>query len=172
MTATKDRGQMSASAAVTLVVGLMIFGVLAAVMLPVAIDQIEGDQTETLTQDNGTTYEVNSQLNSTVTSTTVGTTDTATIELNDTRTSGTTSNTIDNGTVTNYTMYDGQTVQVGLEDVDDSPTPNQATVNYTYSNDYTYSDSGRSMWGLLGLAIVLSALLFVLSIALKYANMR
>lgn len=171
MTATNDRGQMSAQAAVTLVVGLMIFGVLAAVMLPVAVDQIEGNQTDVLTQDNNTAVEVNSQLNSTVTDVSSGTPDTVTVQLNDTRTSGTTSNTIDNGTTTDYSMFDGQTVTVGVEDADTGTSPDSATLNYTYANDYTYSDAGRSLWGLLGLAIVLAAVLFVMSIALKYANM-
>lgn len=160
---------MSASAAVTLVVAIMIFGVLAAVMLPVAIDQIEGNQTTTLTQDVDTTYEVNSELDSNVTSVTVGTTDSATIELNDTRTSGTTSNTIDNGTTTDYDL-EGGTVTVGVEDVDDSPSPNQATANYTYSNDYAYGSGASSIWGVLGLAIVLSAFLFVVGVAIKMYN--
>lgn len=161
---------MSATAAVTLVVGLMIFGVLAAVMLPVAIDQLEGSTTEVVVQDEGVEYEVNSALNSTVTATTVSTTDTATVELNDTRTSGTTSNTIDNGSTANYSL-EGGTVTVGVEDVDDSPTPNTTTLNYTYANDYSYGSGASSLWGLLGLAIVLSAVLFIVSVALKYADM-
>lgn len=169
MTAQNDRGQMSASAAVTLVVGLMIFGVLAAVMLPVAINEIEGDTTTTLTQDEDTTYEVNSRLNSNVTGTTIATTDTATIELNDTRTSGTTSKTVDNQTTADYDM-EGGTVTVGLENVDDSTSPNQATVNYTYTNDYAYGDGASSLWGILGLAIVLAAVLFIFGTAFKFTN--
>lgn len=151
--------------AVALVVALTVFGLLAAFMLPVAINEIEGDTSVTLTQDESTEYEVNGALNSTVTGTTISTTDTATVELNDTRTSGTTSNTIDNGTTTDYDM-NGGTVTVGVENVDDSPTPNQATVNYTYTKDYAYSSGASSIWGILSLAIVLAALLFTVKIAL------
>lgn len=166
---TDPRGAMSARTAVTLVVTLMVFGLIAAVTLPVAINAIEGDTTTTLTQDEGTAYEVNGALNATVTGTTVSTTDTATVELNDTRTSGTTSNTIDNGTTTDYDM-NGGTVTVGVEDVDDSPTPNQATVNYTYTSDYAYSSGASALWAVLGLVIVLAAFLYVISVGLQATN--
>lgn len=158
---------ISASMAVTLVVGLMIFGVLSAVMLPVAINEIEGNSTTTLTQDEDTTYEVNSKLDSNVTAMTTGSPDTATVELNDTRTSGTTSKTIDNGSTVDYSL-EGGTVTVGVENVDTSGSPNVSTVNYTYATEYSFSDSASSLWGLLGLAIVLSAMLFAVAIAMRF----
>lgn len=167
MTAKLDRGQMKAGAAVTLVVALMVLGLLAAVMLPTAIDEIEGNTTATFTQDNGTTVEINAKLNSTVTDAdTSGSTHNATIELNDTRTAGTTTKTIDNGSTADYAL-DGGTVTVGVEDVTTSSNPDTVTANYTYSNDYSFSDSSRSLWGTLGMILVLAVFLFVVGVGLR-----
>lgn len=159
------RGAVSARTAVALIVGITVVALIAAFLAPVAINQFEGNTTTTLTQDEGTAYEVNGALNATVTGTTVSTTDTATIELNDTRVSGTTSNTIDNGTTTDYDM-NGGTVTVGVEDVDDSPTPNQATVNHTYDNDYAFGGAATALWGILGMIIVLAVVLIIIFRAL------
>lgn len=165
---SSDKAQMTATKAVGLMVGLMVFGVIAAVLLPAAVDQLENDTTDVFTQDNNTATEINARLNSTVTDVeTAGATHNVTVQLNDSRVAGTTSNTIDNGSTTDYSMYDGQTVTVGIEDADTSTTPDSATVNYSYAPEYSYNDGARSVWNVLGLAIILAAFLFVVGIGIN-----
>lgn len=154
--AQDDRAQ--ARGAIALVVGIAVAAIIASVMFPVAINAIEGNETATLTQDTSTTYEVNGELESTVTATTDGSD--ATVELNDTRTAGTTSNTISVGSSQEYDLQGG-TVDVTV----DSATSTGATVTYEYDRDYAYSDGASSLWGILGLSIVLVVLLFLLSTA-------
>lgn len=161
-----ERGSAKAMKALALVITVSVFSIVAAFTLPVAIDNMAGNSTTTLTQDVDTTVDVNGELESNVTSVTTGSPDTATVELNDTRTSGTTSKTIDNGSTADYSL-DGGTVTVGVEDVDTSTSPNQATINYTYSTDYAYSDSASSVWDIIPLAIVLAAFLFLIGVGLR-----
>lgn len=160
---TDDRGQMSATKAVSLIVAISVFGILAAVLLPTAIDAIESDTETSITQDVDVTYEVDGELNSTVTAVTAGSD--ATVELNDTRTAGTTSNTINVGDNETYTL-DGGDVDVGVES--SSTGPDQAVVNYTYASDYSYSSGASSLWGLLGLAIVLAGILYAVALAIRH----
>jgi uncharacterized protein (UPF0333 family) len=158
---TTDRAQASPRTAIMLIVGLVVASIVGAVMVPVAIDNIEGDQTNVLTQDTSTTYEVDARLNSTVTATTDGTD--ATIELNDTRTAGTTSNTINVGSSAEYEL-EGGTVNVTV----DSATSTGATVTYEYPRDYSYSDGASALWGILGLTIVLGVFLLLIGRAIDY----
>jgi len=160
---TDDRAQVGGGprTAIMLVVGIVVAAIVGAVMVPVAINNLEGDETTTLTQDTDTTYEVDAQLNSTVTATTDGSS--ATVELNDTRTAGTTSNTINVGSNASYDLQGG-TVTVTV----DSATSTGATVTYEYPRDYSYSSGAQSLWGILGLVIVLAMFLLVLGRALQY----
>lgn len=157
-----DRGAMTAKMAVGLVVTVTVVGLMAAFLLPVAINEIEGDTTTTLTQDVDTDYDVNAKLVSNVTAATSGTPDSATIELNDTRTAGTTSKTIDVGDNATYSLEGGD-VDVGVESINAGT---NATANYTYANDYAYGDGASSLWGVLGLAIVLAVFLYIVSVGL------
>jgi len=163
MSLTTDSRAVSSKMAVTLMVTLTVFGLIAAVGLPVAIDSIEDDQVDTLTQDINTDYDVNGELVSNVTAITDGAD--ATIELNDTRTSSTTSKTINVGDNATYTL-DGGDVDVGVESAT-SGSPDQATANYTYAPEYAYGTGASSIWNVLGLAIVLAAFLFVIKVGLQ-----
>lgn len=160
MNGLDNRGAVSAKAAVALVIAITVFSLLAALLLPVSIGAIEGDTTATLNQTTSTDYDVNGELVSTVTATTAGAD--ATVELNDTRTSGTTSNTINEGDNATYSL-DGGDVVVTV----DEATAGYAVVSYEYSSDYDYSGAASSLWSVLALAIVLAALLYLIGIALS-----
>lgn len=160
----QDTQAQGTRAAISIILAITVGIIVASVLIPVAIDELEGNETVTQTQDVDTTYQISGELESNLTSVTTGTTDTATVELNDTRTSGTTSNTIDNGSTVDYSL-DGGTVTVGVEDVDDTTSPNQATLNYTYEKDYSYSDGASALWGILGLTIVLGVFIYVIRLA-------
>lgn len=157
------RGMMSARRAVTLVVVLAVFGLVASIGLPVAINALEGDTQTTLNQTVGTDYDVNGELVSTVTAVdTASAPSTATVELNDTRTSGTTSNTINVGANETYSLNGGDVV-VGVEEA----TANYAVANYSYATDYAYSGGASALWSILALAIMLAAFLYIIRVGLQ-----
>jgi len=167
MSLTNDvKAEMTASRAVSLMVILTVFGVIAAVGLPVAIDSIEDDTEKTFTQDVNTDYDVSGKLVSNVTAITDGAD--ATVELNDTRTASTTSKTINVGANATYTL-DGGDVDVGVESAT-AGSPDQAVVNYTYATEYSYGSGASSIWNILGLAIVLGAFLYAIYVGLKASN--
>lgn len=163
---TDDRGQTTARRGVLLIVSIVVAVIVGSVMAPVAIDQLEGDTTETLTQDVNTVYDVNGELTSEVTAVTDGTS--ATVELNDTRTAGTTSNTVSVGSTTSYDLQGG-TVNVTVNSAT-SGTPDTAEVTYEYDKTFAYSDGAASLWGILGLTIVLGLFLLVLRRATSAAD--
>lgn len=154
----KSRGQMGAGSAIALVVTVVVAMVVASVLVPVAINQIEGDTTTQLNQDTSTVYDVSGELESTVTATTDGSS--ATVELNDTRTAGTTSNTVSVGSTTTYSLQGGD-VNVTV----DSATASGATVTYEFAKDYSYSDGASALWGILGLTIVLGVFIYAIKMA-------
>lgn len=147
--------------AVTLVVTVALFGLVAAIGLPVAIDQIEGETTDVITQDLNEQVNVNAELTSNLTA--VNASSNATYEL--VSDGSTISNTINVNANATYSFDNGDVV-VGVETVNSG----NATANFTYNNDFAYSDSARSIWDILGLAIVLAAFLFVLGIGLSASN--
>lgn len=155
-----NRGQSAlggqGKAIVALVVGLAVLALVASFVAPIAINALENDTTTTLNQTTSQTYEVNSLLESDVTSTTAGTD--ATVELNDTRTAGTTSNTISVGTNTTYSLTGGD-VTVNVTEAQSG----YAVVDYSYRSDYTFSDGAQGLWTLLGFLIVLTIFLFVIN---------
>ncbi len=153
---TNARGQTDADKAILLVVGLVVLALMAAFVLPIAIDAIEGDVSTTINQTTDETYEVNTLLESNVTATTADTD--ATIELNDTRTASTTSKTINEGENATYSL-DGGNVKVTV----DEAASGYAVVEYEYARDYTFGSSAQNLWGVLGLMIVLGVFLFVIS---------
>lgn len=159
------RGQMSAKAAVSLVVVIFVFGIIAAFGLPIAMDQLNSDTSVTIQQDVGATEEVNAELNSTLDSVD-GTADTATYTLNTSDQSIT--NTIDNGTNATYSFDRGDVV-VTVNDVN-TGSPGNASATYEHNRDFSYSDGASALWGVLGLAIILSAFLYVISIGLRATN--
>jgi uncharacterized protein (UPF0333 family) len=156
-TMNSERGQVSTRRAVMLVVSLMIAGILGAFLLPPAIDSFEGDTTTSLNISTGSTEEVNGELEATVDSTTAGTS--ATITLNQTDGNSVT-NTVNVGSTTTFSMDRGD-VNVTVTEA----TSGYAVADYEYANDFAYSDGASSLWGLMGLALVLALFLMVLGMA-------
>jgi hypothetical protein len=156
-TMNSERGQVNAGAAVALVIGLMIAGILGAFLLPVAIDAFEGDTSTALNISTGTTEDVNGELTATVDSTTAGTS--ATITLNQTDGNSVTK-TVNVGSNATYAMDRGD-VDVKVTEA----ASGYAVADYEYANDFAYSDGASSLWGLMGLALVLALFLMVLGMA-------
>lgn len=149
----------------TAVVVLGIAALVIGVLLPVGLNALANDETATITQDNGTTQEVSPLIDTTLDDVeTAGTPDNATFTVTLDGTSAT--NTIDNGSVVTFTI-NGDEIDVGLEDAV-SGSPDSATSNYSYDTAVGYSDGAAALWGILDLAIVLGAFLFVVGLALAY----
>lgn len=146
--------------AIAVVIALTVAGLLAAVILPVALDEIEEDRTDTITQDVGTTENVTAVFDTTLDATDTGG-DNATYTLDDTEGSSET-NTVDNGTTTTFSLDSGD-VDVTVDDVQSD----SATATYTYSTTHGWSAGATGLWGILALVIVLTVFLFVLGVALK-----
>lgn len=155
------RGQASPKTAVAIVVVLSITAILGAFLMPVAINELEANETVTINQSVSSTEDVNSQLNTTLDS--IGTsdpTDNATYTLQTSNQSVT--NTIENGSSATFSFDEGD-VNVTLNDVDSGT--NSAEASYEYPTDFGYSDGASALWGLLGLALVLGLFLMTLNLA-------
>lgn len=146
--------------AVALVITLTVFALLGAVLAPVAINQIENPTNETIQQDTGETVELNGDLNTTLDSTTAGTSATYTLQTSD----ESITNTVNVGSNTTYSFNEGDVV-VGVTE----STSDNATAYYEYPKDFAYSDGASSLWGLLGLAIVLALMLYSIRQAMAAA---
>jgi len=86
----------------------------------------------------------------------------ATVELNDTRTAGTTSKTINVGSNATYALEGGDVVVT----VDEAGT-DYAIAQYDYARDYTFGSAAQGLWGLIGFALVLLILLFAIREAMS-----
>lgn len=147
---------MDAKSSVTLVVTLTVAVLMAAFLAPVAIDQLEDDASDTIRQDVGVTEDVNAELNTTLDSVD-GTADSATYTLQSEGQS--ISKSVDNGTTSTFAFENGD-VNVTVNDVN-TGSPGNAEATYAYDKDFAYSDGASSVWGLLGLAIVLGIVLYL-----------
>lgn len=161
-----NRADMKVKTTLMIVITLSIIAIVGAFLLPVAVDEIEGNTTFSTTQDTQSPNEtVNAVLDANLTAVdTAASPSTATIELNN---NGTTeSNTINNGTITTYSTLPDGDVDVGVTDVNSG----NASFNVTYANDYAYGDAASSVWGLVGFIIILAFLLYLLSYGLGTMN--
>jgi len=150
----------TAKTVVTLVVGIAVLALLSAFLAPIAINALEGDDATSLNQTVSTTYDINGELTSTVTAVTAGTD--ATVELNDTRTAGTTSKTINVGSNATYAL-DGGDVVVGVTEAQTG----YALTDTEYARDYAFSSAASGLWALLGFALVLLIFLFAIREAMS-----
>lgn len=157
------RGQSgTANTAVALVLALAIVGLLSAVLLPVAVNELNANETVTLNQSVGDTDEVNAVLNATLDSSTAGTEATYTLNVSD---GAKTSKTITEGGEATFS-FDRGDVTVNVSEARSGG----ATATFTYNSDFSYSSGGRSLWGVMDLVIVLAAFLFSIGLAIRQIN--
>lgn len=150
-------------AMVGVVLALVIAGVLVGYVLPIGINSVESPDTFNETQDVSVTYEVDAQLNSTVTSVNDGVN--ATVELYDESSDTTTSQTIDVGSTASYDLPGG-TVNVTVNSAT-AGSPDTASLTYEVPNDFGWDDGAQSIFGLIPLFLVLVPLVVVVGWAMK-----
>lgn len=150
----------AASKGVALVVGIAILGILASIMIPVAVNALYADTSYTANQqDTGETLEINGELNATLDSVD-DTGGNATYTLNTSDQSIT--KTIDEGTNKTYS-FDRGDVTVTVDTVNTA----NATATFDYPRDFAYSAGASALWGILGLILILAAFLYVIGFALR-----
>lgn len=158
---TDTRGQMSVGKGLGLIVTVFVVMLVGAVLMPVAVDQLEGDTSTSITQDNGTTADVTANLNTTLDDVTASGA-TYTLQTED----QSITNTISTGSNATYSFTEGDVV-VTVDSTDTSATPDQATATYEYSTDFGWDDNTSNLWGTLGLIGVLAFFMLMLGMAVK-----
>lgn len=155
-----DRGQTS-TGAVAIIVSIAVAAIIASFLLPVAVNQLENDESVTINQSVSSTEDVNAQVNATLDS--IGTkdpTDNATYTLQTDNQSIT--KTIDNGSESTFSFNEGD-VTVNVSDVDSGTSSAESA--FTYPTTFGYSSGGAALYDLLGLALILAAFLFFVGLA-------
>lgn len=147
---------------VVMVVGILVVAIMFSYLLPVAIDGMTEDETNTLNMSvAGNSQEVTANLEANLTEIDqTADPDEIHVDLNDTSPSGNSATLNDIGVGSNKTatMTDGD-VTVHNVEVHDS---GNASVRFSYPQDYGWSDGSSSLWGLIPLMVVMTALLLVI----------
>lgn len=134
------------------ILGVVIAGLMLGYVFPVGLNQANADPTYSITQDEGVEVTVQERLNSTVTTSSSGTS--ATIELKDTQTGTTESQTINVGDTAQYNTLEGGYVNVTVDAVN-SGTPNTIEATYTVEQGFAWQDSSQTIFGIVGLFLVI-----------------
>ena len=151
----------SSKKAVTLIVGIFVAALLAAFLLPIAINNINGDETTNLNQTVGETTEVQPGLNVTLDSVNAGSNATYTVNA-----SGSTATTTVNVGANQTVTVDGIDVTIELTEAGS----NYAVSDVSYPLDYGWGGGASALWGILPIMIVLGAFLFFVYAALRETN--
>lgn len=145
--------------AVGLVVALMVAGLMAAFLLPVAIGAISGPEVATATLDVGNSTELQPDMTATLDSVTTTSPNSATYTVN---ASGSTSTvTVENGTSSTVTV-DGADVTISVTDV----ATGQATAEFESPKTYSWGDGAAALWAIIPVMIVLAVFLFFVYMAI------
>lgn len=148
-----------------IILGVVIAGLLLGYVFPVGLNAVNEDPTYTLTQDEGTEYVVQERLNATAT-TVDATNDEVTLQLKDTQTGTTESQTISNGSTATYSTLEGGTVNVTVTDTT-SGTPNTATLDYEVEQGFAWDDNSQTIFSVLGIFLVIVPLIVLAKLAMR-----
>lgn len=144
----------------TLAVALSL--ILLSALAPLAITGTVGTESTTLTQAAGNTYTITGDLQTNATS--VTSTD-ATINVSDSGDSET--NTVSVGSTVEYTVG-GDAVNVTVDSVNTSTTPNQTTVTYNYTVGAGWQGESQDIFSVLPIVAIIAVLLAFVAIGIRY----
>lgn len=155
--AQADAGRMS-RIAISFVLALLVAALVAAVVLPIGINAVVDDRSETvLNQSNDSTEAITPVLDAALEETNADTNATYNLTVGD----DSVTNTIAEGSDADYSL-NGQTVNVNVSNVE----ADNASATFEYPVELGWSSGTQSMWGILDVVIVLAVFLFVFGIAL------
>lgn len=147
------------------ILGVVIAGMLLGYVFPVGMSAVNEDPTYNKTLEEGTETEIQAQLNATATSIDP-TEDQITLEVKDTETGTTESQTISNGSTVQYTTLEGGWVNATVNSVD-SGTPNTTDVEFEVEQGYAWDDSSQSIFSILGIFLILVPLIVLAKEAME-----
>jgi hypothetical protein len=148
---------VDARKAAQVTVAIAVGAILAALLLPVAINAMAGTETVVLNQSVGETSELQPGLNATLDSVSVGVDASYTLNA-----SGTTSSvTVAEGASQSVTVG-GATVNISVQDTGQ----NSATAEFESPTTYSWGSAG-SLWNVIPVIIVLGVFLFFVGVAVS-----
>ena len=160
MQPTTDRAQVSAKAAVSIVVVLAVAAIVTAFLLPIGVGALTSTSEVTQTTDELETESVTSTLNVTVDSVTTDTEAMLTLTVGEDSDQQTIT---ESGTET--FNVDGNAIDVTLDDAGDG----EITATYEIPRGVGWSAGASALWFIIDIMIVLAAFLFFIGVALKAA---
>lgn len=137
---------------IPVVLGVVVTGLMLGYVFPVGLNAVNENPTYDVTLEEGTQQQIKGELSATVTSSTAGSD--ATVELENTDTGDTESQTINEGETATYTNLDGGVVNVTVVSVT-SGTPNTVDAEIEPETGFGWSQGSKSVFGVLGLFLVL-----------------
>lgn len=146
----------TAKTAVGIIVGLLVFGLLAAILLPVGVDAFASDRTSDFNVSTSDTVDITPQLNATVDSTNANSNATLTLATSD----QSIQKTINQGSNATYSFSEGDVV---VEVTNAASSFAEFTVDHP--DEFSMSDGAASMWNIIPLFMVLGVLLFAIRVA-------
>lgn len=147
--------------AVAALLGVLIFAVVAAAILPSAIGTVEEPSDATFNQSTGDTVNVTAGLDGTLDSISTGT---AQITLNDTQENEDATVSLDQGNNETVTTLPGGDVTVNATEVG----ADYAVIQYTYPTEYGWDDSAGALWSLYPLVLILVPVGVLIGYAIAY----
>lgn len=150
-----------------MVVGLTVAGLVAALVLPVALDGLNEPQSTTIDQEVGDTDVLTGELNATLDSVddTAGS-ESATATVTNTDTGDSSQVSVDEGTNSSVTVG-GVDVTVTTEEVTGS---SNATMTYEYPRTSGWSGGAAAIFGILDLILILVLFMVAIGWALMVYN--
>lgn len=143
-----------------IVLGVVVAGLMLGYVFPVGLNAINENPTYEVTADENVQTQITGPLEFNVTSSTVGSS--ATIELINTDTGDTESQTINEGNSVEYNNIDGGTVNVTLEAVNsggETTAPNVIGITAETGTGFGWSGASKSIFGVIGIFLVLVPLI-------------
>lgn len=146
---------------ITLIVAILLIALLSAFLLPIALNNLNADNTLSVNQTEATTVQLGSQLNATLDAVDDGT-NTINVTVTDIN-AGTSDSATNIAQGANATVtVEGETITINNDEVHDAT---HATITYEWSKTYGWSTGETALFGLLGIFFILGIVLFVVKMS-------
>jgi len=134
------------------ILGIVIAGLMLGYVFPVGLNAINENPTYDVTTEEGVQTQVSGPLDVNVTSSTAGSS--ATVELINTNTGDTESNSVNVGETVEYTQIEGGTANVTVNSVE-SGTPNTIGLGIETNTGFGWSGASQSIFSVIGIFLVI-----------------
>lgn len=139
------------------ILGIVIASILLGYVFPVGLNAVNDDPSYEVNLEQGNETVIQERLNATATDVNA-TSDEATIEVKDTQTGTTETQTISNGSTVQYNGLEGGYVNVTVNSVN-SGSPDNVDTTFVVEQGFAWSDASQRIFGVLGLFLILVPLI-------------